>query len=61
MDISQKKILVTILIEVGKFTFTGIVVGYFISTRIIPSWVVIIGIFFSLLCFMIAVYLSKEK
>ena len=48
------------LIEVGKFTTVGMVIGYFVSPRPIAAGVAIAGALFSLGCFVIAVLISKE-
>ena len=48
---AQRKTLVTILIEVGKFTTVGMVIGYFVAPRPIAVGVAIAGALFSLCCF----------
>lgn len=60
LKLAQRKTLVTILIEVGKFTTVGIVVGYFVSPRPVAAGVAITGALFSLACFVIAVVISTE-
>lgn len=60
MDKEQRKTLVTILIEVGKFTTVGLVIGYFIAPRPISAFTAILGAIFALLCFALAVLTSKE-
>jgi len=57
---AQRKTLITILIEVGKFTTVGMVIGYFVSPRPIAAGVAVAGALFSLVCFVIAVLISKE-
>ena len=60
LNSAQRKTLVTILIEVGKFTTVGMVVGYFVSPRPIATGVAIAGALFYLACFVIAVVISME-
>jgi len=60
MNKSQIKILKDILIEIGKFSFTGLTIGYFISPKPMSISVPIVGGLFSFLCFMGAIILSKE-
>ena len=57
---AQRKTLVTILVEVGKFTTVAIVIGYFVSPRPIAPGAAIAGALFALACFVIAVLISKE-
>ncbi|MBI2986310.1 MAG: hypothetical protein HYY45_06035 [Deltaproteobacteria bacterium] len=51
----------TVLIEVGKFTTVGLVIGYFVSPRPVDSSTAILGALFALVCFTLAVLLSKEQ
>ena len=60
MDKERRKTLVTILIEVGKFTTGGLVIGYFVAPRPISSLTAILGFLFALMCFAAAVLISKE-
>ncbi len=60
LNIVQRKTLVTILIEVGKFTTVGMVIGYFVSPRPIAAGAAIAGVLFALCCFVVAVLISKE-
>lgn len=57
---AQRKTLVTILVEVGKFTTVAMVIGYFVSPRPIAPGAAIAGALFALACFVIAVLISKE-
>ncbi len=61
MDKERRKTLVTVLIEVGKFTTVGLVIGYFVSPRPITSLTAILGAVFAMVCFTLAVLLSKEQ
>ncbi len=61
MDKEQRKTLVTVLIELGKFTTGGLVIGYFVSPRPISSFTAILGFVFALVCFALAVLISKEQ
>ena len=61
MDKERRKTLVTVLIEVGKFTTVGLVIGYFVSPRPVGSLTAILGAVFALVCFTLAVILSKEQ
>ena len=54
-------LLVTVLIELGKFTTGGLVIGYFVSSRPISSFTAILGSVFALVCFALAVLISKEQ
>lgn len=58
---AQRKTLITILIEVGKFTTVGLVIGYFVAPRPIALGTAIGGAIFAFVCFIIAVLLSKEE
>ena len=61
MDKERRKTLVTILIEVGKFTTGGLVVGYFVAPRPISAFVAIGGAAFALACFTWAVFIAREQ
>jgi hypothetical protein len=61
MDKERRKTLVTVLIEIGKFTTGGLVIGYFVSQRPIGGLTAILGAIFALLCFALAVFVSKEQ
>lgn len=60
MDKERRKTLITVLIESGKFTTGGLVIGYFVSRRPISQWTVLWGAIFALLCFALTVYISRE-
>jgi hypothetical protein len=61
MDKERRKTLVTVLIEIGKFTTGGLVIGYFVSQRPISLPTAIWGAIFALACFTLAVLVSKEQ
>jgi len=61
MDKERRKTLVTVFIEVGKFTTVGLVIGYFVSPRPISPWTAILGAVFALVCFAFAILISKEQ
>jgi hypothetical protein len=60
MDKERRKTLVTVLIEIGKFTTGGLVIGYFVAQRPISEETALLGAIFALLCFALAVYVSRE-
>jgi hypothetical protein len=57
----RRKTLVTVLIEIGKFTTGGLVIGYFVSQRPISEAAAIWGAILALACFVLAVLVSKEQ
>ena len=61
MDKERRKTLVTVLIELGKFTTGGLVIGYFVSPRPISETAAIWGAILALACFAFAVLVSKEQ
>jgi len=61
MDKERRKTLVTVLIEVGKFTTVGLVIGYFVAPRPISPLTAVLGAVFALVCFTLAVLISKEQ
>ena len=61
LDREQKKTLVTIFSELGKYSFTAVVIGYFIADNEIGAWTFVGAITFSTICFVSAVALAKES
>jgi len=61
MDKERRKTLVTVLIEIGKFTTGGLVIGYFVSPRPISLPTAFWGAVLALACFVFAVLVSKEQ
>jgi amino acid transporter len=61
MDKERRKTLITVLIEIGKFTTGGLVIGYFVSPRPISETAAIWGAILALACFALAVLVSKEQ
>ena len=51
----------TVLIEMGKFTTGGLVIGYFVSPRPISETAAIWGAILALACFALVVLVSKEQ
>jgi len=60
MDKERRKTLVTVLIEIGKFTTGGLVIGYFASQRPIGLATAVWAAVFAFACFTLAVLVSKE-
>ena len=60
LDKEKRKTIVSILSELGKYTFTAIVIGYFISEKPIAALPLVGGVAFSAVCFITAVIVAKE-
>lgn len=56
----QKKTISGIFADLGKLIFLSIVVGKFISTEIIPSWLFITGILIMFILFTNSIMILKE-
>lgn len=61
LDREQQKRLATILTNLGSLTFGATVLGKFVSSEPLPNWVFILGLLFSVICFIIAVEVDKER
>lgn len=61
LDKNQKEVLIKFLLEVFKFNFGGLVIGFVIAPVKIHGWVFFVGLLFSFLCLCIAVILAKEE
>lgn len=55
LSCEKQKTLVTILIETGKYTFTGLVIGYFALQPSFSPWIAFIGGVFTVMCYVGAV------
>ncbi len=55
----KRKTLVTILVESGKYSFTGLVIGYFALQPSFSPWVAVIGATFAIFCYTSAIYVSE--
>jgi hypothetical protein len=61
MDKERRKTLVTVLIELGKFTTGGLVIGYFVSPKPIGLSTARWGAVFAFAGFAPAVLIAKEQ
>lgn len=61
LDKTQKEILIKFLLEVFKFNFGGLVIGFVIAPVKMQGWVFFAGLLFSFLCLCIAVVLAREE
>lgn len=60
LDKGKRKTLVSIFSELGKYTFTAIVIGYFITDKPISARTLCGAVIFSVSCFVTAVMIAKE-
>jgi hypothetical protein len=60
LDRKQKENVAKILINVGTVTFTGLVIGRFVTAQQGGIGVFLSGLLFSIVCFVIAILVDKE-
>lgn len=59
-DNKQRARLAAIFTNLGSLTFGATVLGKFVSREPFPDWIFLLGLLFSLICFIIAVETDKE-
>jgi hypothetical protein len=60
LDKKQRENLAKILIYIGTVTFTGLVIGRFVSVQQTGIGVFLSGLLFSIVCFVIAILVDRE-
>ena len=60
LDKRQKENVGKILINIGTVTFTGLVIGRFVSAQQSGVGVFLSGLLFSIVCFVIAILVDRE-
>jgi len=60
LDKPQKDVISKYLLETYKFNLGGLVVGYILAPEKLHPFTLSAGLFFSLICFILSVYLAKE-
>jgi hypothetical protein len=60
LDKKQRENISKILINIGTVTFTGLVIGRFVAAQQTGIGVFLSGLFFSIVCFVIAILIDRE-
>jgi len=55
----QREYVAKYLLDISKLAFAGMVIGKFVSANPVPTWVLVIGLVFSVLTLVIAILIDR--